>query len=119
MRTSIRWACVAAAVACFAALSSTALASTHAGRMLARYQPVTVMDPGEAFAPTGVGSFVADAGLETQTAPNTWVLLNSSPTLGSLPAAPTAACIAQALVPCYRLNQTACTPAGCSRATSR
>ena len=71
MRTSIRWACAAAAVACFAALSGTALASTHAGRLLARYQPVTVMDPSEAFAPTDVGSFVADAGLETQTAPNT------------------------------------------------
>jgi len=111
MRTSIRWACAAAAVACFAALSSTALASTHSGRLLARYQPVTVMDPSEAFAPTDVGSFVADAGLETQTAPNTWVLLNSSPTLGSLPAAPTAACVAQALVPCYRLNQRDCTPA--------
>ncbi len=112
MRTSIRrlYAC-ATAVACFAALSGTALASTHAARMLARYQPVTVMDPNEAFAPTSVATFVADADLETQTAPNTWALVTSSPALGSLPSAPTAACAAQGLVPCYRLNQRDCTPA--------
>jgi len=112
MRTSIRrlTAC-ATAVACFAALSGTALASTHAARMLARYQPVTVMDPNEAFAPTGVATFVADADLETQTAPNTWALVTSSPALGSLPSTPTAACVDQGLVPCYRLNQRDCTPA--------
>ena len=33
---------------------------------------MTVMDTNESFAPTAVEAFVADAGLETQTAPNTW-----------------------------------------------
>jgi hypothetical protein len=123
MRTSIRRLCVgASAVACFGALSGTALASTHAARLLARYQPVTVMDPSEAFAPTSVATFVADADLETQTGPNAWELLSSTPTLGSLPAAPTAACATQGLLPCYRLNQHDCTAAAgtagvaCSRA---
>jgi hypothetical protein len=37
--------------------------------------------------------------------------VTSSPSVTDLPAAPTAACIAQALVPCYRLNQRECTPA--------
>ena len=38
MRSSIRLLSAAAsAVACFAALSGTAAASTHAGRLLARY----------------------------------------------------------------------------------
>ena len=34
--------------------------------MLARYQPVTVVDTHESFVPTSVEAFVADATLETQ-----------------------------------------------------
>jgi hypothetical protein len=112
MRLSIRWLAAATAVACLAALPGSALASTSAHRLLSRYQPVTVMDENEAFAPTAVDAFVADADLETQTAPNAWALVTSSPAPGSLPEAPTAACVAQALVPCYRLNQSDCSPAG-------
>jgi hypothetical protein len=73
---------------------------------------VTVLDPLEIFAPTTVASFVADANLETQTAPNTWALVTAAPSLADLPATPTPACVAQALVPCYRLNQRDCSPAG-------
>ena len=46
--------------------------------MLTRYQPVTLVDTQESFVPTSVEAFVADATLETQTAPNTWALVNSS-----------------------------------------
>jgi hypothetical protein len=37
--------------------------------------------------------------------------VSSSPSATALPTAPTAACIAQSLEPCYRLNQHDCTPA--------
>ena len=50
-------------------------AAAHAGgtqRLLERYQPVTVLDATEQFAPTGVATFVSDAALETQTAPGVW-----------------------------------------------
>ena len=112
MRLLFRWVTVAGATcACLAAFAGTAAASQHPDRMLKRYQPVTVLDGHEAFAPTSVASFAADADLETQTAPNTWAVVTTSPSLGALPMAPTAACVAQALVPCYRLNQHDCTPA--------
>jgi hypothetical protein len=103
---------VAASVAALAGFSGSAAAVTAGQqRLLLRYQPVTVLDGLESFAPTTVTSFVTDANLETQTAPNTWALVSSSPSATSLPTAPTAACVAQALVPCYRLNQRNCSPA--------
>jgi hypothetical protein len=112
MRSLARWlALLGATVACLAAFSGSAAASVHAQRLLEKYQPVTVMDANEGFVPTTVGAFVADADLETQTAPNTWAVVSSSPSPTALPTTPTAACIAQALVPCYRLNQHDCTPA--------
>jgi len=112
MRFLARWvALLGAILACLAAFSGSAAASTHAQRLLERYQPVTVMDTNESFTPTAVESFVADADLETQTAPNTWTLVSSSPSATALPTTPTAACIAQSLEPCYRLNQHDCTPA--------
>lgn len=112
MRSLARWlALLGATLACLAAFSGSAAASTHAQRLLERYQPVTVMDTNESFVPTTVEAFVADADLETQTAPNTWAVVSSSPSATTLPTAPTAACIAQALIPCYRLNQHDCTPA--------
>lgn len=112
MRSLVRWAVlVGGAVACLAVFSGSAAASTHLHRMLARYQPVTVVDTHESFVPTSVEAFVADAALETQTAPNTWAVVDATPSVTGLPTSPTAACVAQALVPCYRLNQQPCTPA--------
>src|SRR6266498_5919465 len=106
MRQFGRWVVlVGAAFASLAVFSGSAAASTDLPRLLARYQPVTVMDTRESFAPTTVRAFVTDADLETQTAPNTWALVSSNPSATSLPTAPTPACAAQALVPCYRLNQ--------------
>jgi hypothetical protein len=112
MRSLARWVVLLGAIlACLVAFSGSAAASTHAQRLLERYQPVTVMDTNEGFTPTTVETFVADADLETQTAPNTWTLVSSSPSAAALPTTPTAACIAQSLEPCYRLNQHDCTPA--------
>src|SRR5689334_16256853 len=88
MRLFLRWVTLAGATcACLAAFAGTAAASQHLDRLLHRYQPVTVLDSHEAFAPTSVASFAADADLETQTAPNTWVVVTASPSLGPLPAA--------------------------------
>ena len=59
-------------------------AAAHAGgtqRLLERYQPVTVLDATEQFAPTGVASFVSDAALETQTAPGVWSVVDATPSL--------------------------------------
>jgi hypothetical protein len=105
-------AIAASALACAVAvlLPATAQANDR-GSLLQRYQPVTVMDGVEQFAPTSVGSFVADAALETQTAPGVWQVVDASPTPDGLPQKPTAACVAQGLSPCYRLNQSDCSPA--------
>ena len=119
MRLLIRWVTLAGATcACLAAFAGTAAASQHLDRMLKRYQPVTVLDSHEPFAPTSVAAFTADADLETQTAPNTWAVVTASPSLAALPTAPTAACVAQGLVPCYRLNQHDCTPAAGTAGTA-
>ena len=88
-------------------------AAAHAGgtqRLLERYQPVTVLDATEQFAPTGVATFVSDAALETQTAPGVWSVVDATPSLRRLPAVASQACIDQGLTPCYRLNQRDCTP---------
>jgi hypothetical protein len=73
--------------------------------------PSRSLTPHESFVPTSVEAFAGDATLETHTAPNAWAVVNSSPSATGLPTSPTAACVVQALVPCYRLNQQACTPA--------
>ena len=102
---------VAAALAVPIAVCRPAVA--HAGgqqSLLERYQPVTVMDGAEQFAPTTVGSFVADATLETQTSAGVWETVDATPALGTLPTHPTQACIDQGLSPCYRLNQPDCSP---------
>jgi hypothetical protein len=99
---------------CAALVGSVAPAVAATGdqrALLLRYQPVTVLDVNESFAPTTVDSFAADANLETQTAPNTWMLVNSSPLVTDLPRVPTPVCVAQSLAPCYRLNQRDCSPA--------
>ena len=100
-----------AVIAGVVALSAASASAARSGQvLLRRYQPVTVLDKRELFAPTTVGSFVADANLETQTAPGVWSLVSSQPTPATLPTQPTAACVARALVPCFRLNQRDCTP---------
>src|SRR5215471_7169264 len=105
-------ALAASALACAVAVSLPATAQANdRGSLLQRYQPVTVMDGVEQFAPTSVGSFVADAALETQTAPGVWQVVDATPTPDGLPQKPTAACVAQGLSPCYRLNQSDCSPA--------
>ena len=71
-----------------------------------------VMDGIEQFTPTGVGSFVADAALETQTAPGVWSVVDATPELGRLPAAASRACEDEDLSPCYRLNQGGCSSVG-------
>jgi len=109
----IRWLLlIGVATAGLTALPASAAATTsHQRQLLMRYQPVTVQDTNESFAPTTVGSFVADANLETQTGPNVWSVVSPHPSAAHLPTTPTQACITQALVPCYRLNQRDCSPA--------
>ena len=108
----LRQAMVAAAVGA-AALAILPATADAAGRqaLLHRYQPVTVLDGLEQFAPTTVGSFVGDAVLETQTAPDQWAVVDTSPRPGGLPVRDTAACKAQDLSLCFRLNQATCSPA--------
>lgn len=85
----------------FAALVLTpgAAAGDPAANLLTKYQPVTVFHPREAFRPTTVESFVADANLEAATGPGTWVLVDPAPTPAKLP---------KTAVPVRRLNQRAC-----------
>ena len=100
----------AIAFACLLAVCHPAAArADDGGSLLQLYQPVTVMDGAELFAPTTVESFVGDADLETQTAPGVWQVVDATPSAGRLPARPTAACTEQSLSPCYRLDQPGCT----------
>ena len=92
----------AAVVASCLAVVSPAQAATPK-QLLARYQPVTVMDPLEPFRPTDVNGFVSDSVLERQTAPGVWNQIDGNPSLGSLPTGAS---------PGYRLNQQDCSPAG-------
>ncbi|HET6850251.1 MAG TPA: hypothetical protein VFH74_15435 [Gaiellales bacterium] len=78
--------------------------------LLARFQPVTVVDPLEPFRPTDVNGFVHDATLETQSAPGSWSLVDPHPQLATLPTRDSASCQSQGLAMCYRLNQQPCSP---------
>jgi hypothetical protein len=96
---STRLRIVTAAVALFTlALAGTGQAATPA-RLLSKFQPVLVYHPGEELRPTTVESFVRDSQLEVATSPTTWVVVNPSPTVGSLPTASP---------PVWRLNQRDC-----------
>jgi hypothetical protein len=105
--------CIRTAVATLAmlvgvlAIVAPAQAATPA-QLLARYQPVTVLDPLEPFAPTSVNSFVADSALETRSAGGTWTLVDAHPSTATLPTRPSEACIANDMLACYRLNQQPC-----------
>ena len=102
-------AIVVVASACVFAVCRPAAAQASDASLLQVYQPVTVMDGAEQFAPTTVESFVGDSDLETQTAPGVWQVVDATPSSETLPAKATAACTAQLLSPCYRLNQHGCT----------
>ena len=103
------WTMLAAAavVAGYLAVVSPAQAATPK-QLLARYQPVTLMDPLEPFRPTDVNGFVRDSVLETQSSPGVWTLVDGNPTLGTLPTRSSDSCATQGLVDCYRLNQQSC-----------
>ena len=112
MRLLFRWVTVAGATcACLAAFAGTAAASQHPDRMLKRYQPVTVLDGHEAFAPTSVGVVCRRRRPRDPDRAEHLGRRDDEPLARRAPEAPTAACVAQALVPCYRLNQHDCTPA--------
>jgi hypothetical protein len=102
---------VAALGGVVAVTAAPAQAATPA-QLLVHYQPVTVLDPLEPFAPTSVNGFVADSTLQVQTAPGTWALADADPSLGGLPVTPTQTCSDLGIGDCYRLNQQPCSPAG-------
>jgi hypothetical protein len=81
VRTALVAAC---AIAYLVVWAGTAEAATPR-QLLHRYQPVTVLDPLEHFAPTDVNGFVNDSVLEIQTAPGVWSVAQANPTLASLP----------------------------------
>jgi hypothetical protein len=112
---SQRWVRTALVAACALAYlvvwAGTAEAATPR-QLLHRYQPVTVLDPLEQFAPTAVNGFVNDSVLEIQTSPGVWSVAQANPTLATLPTQPAQSCIDAGLGgDCYRLNQGACSPA--------
>jgi hypothetical protein len=75
VRMNVRWVRTALAVACSLAYlvvwAGTAEAATPR-QLLHRYQPVTVLDPLEQFAPAEANGFVNDSVLEKQTALGAW-----------------------------------------------
>lgn len=112
MRGAWKAATAAVAIAGFLAVVSPAQAATPK-QLLARYQPVTLIDPQEPFLPTDVNGFVSDSVLETQSSPGVWTLVDGNPRLATLPTGPTQSCTDDNTVrDCYRLNQQSCSPAG-------
>ncbi|MDX6548693.1 MAG: hypothetical protein QOG33_2243 [Gaiellales bacterium] len=93
---------LAMAAGCLAAMAGPAEAATSS-QLLARYQPVTMLDPLEQFAPTTVNSFVGDSTLQVQTAPGVWSVVDANPSVTDLPVGGTAT---------YRLDQSTCSPTG-------
>src|SRR5437870_9285372 len=90
---------LAAALGCLGALASPAEAATSS-QLLAKFQPVTALDPLEQFAPTTVDTFVDDSTLQQETAPGVWSVVDPDPALAGLPTTGGV----------YRLDQTACSP---------
>jgi hypothetical protein len=78
-----------------------AQALAMAPRLLARYEPVAHFDRLEAFLPTKVQSFIADADLEREIAPNSWTVVDTHPRASQLPGPGSGT---------WRLNQDTCTP---------
>jgi hypothetical protein len=107
MRTALVVAC---ALTYLVVWAGTAEAATPR-QLLHRYQPVTVLDPLEQFAPTEMNGFVNDAVLEKQTARGVWTQVQADPSLATLPVRAAPSCITAGLADCYRLNQAACSPA--------
>ena len=92
---------IALAVAALVWLAPAGLAqaSGSARKLLTKYQPVLVLHPDEVFHPTAVESFVHDSNLEAATGPETWTIVDPSPTADGLPTTSP---------PVWRLNQRAC-----------
>jgi hypothetical protein len=90
-----------AALGSLGALANPAQAATSS-QLLAKYQPVTALDPLEQFAPTTVDTFVDDSTLQQETALGVWSVVDPDPTLAGLPTTGGV----------YRLDQTGCSPTG-------
>ena len=97
IRYLVVWCALALALAASAASASAASPE----RLLAKYQPAMYFAPAEAFRPTTIETFVADSNLGRFIPGVGFVVINPSPTPGTLP--PSGAG--------WRLNQRACSPA--------
>jgi hypothetical protein len=97
-----------AAAACLAVLVvNPARAALPPAQLLARYQPVAVLDPVEQFRPVAVDAFLGQARLEQRTPQATW--LDSGLPTTPLPTADPAGCTSSGDSPCWRLNLPTCT----------
>lgn len=111
------WRLSAAAVvalSCLALLASAAPASAGAPplQLLRRYQPVTWFQTGEAFFPTAVSTFIADAQLEARNPDGSWRPAGGPPpTRRNLPVRDFGGCASTDVSPCWRLNESDCSPA--------
>jgi hypothetical protein len=97
MFTKVHFTATAVAILTLA-LAGAAQAASPA-RLLSKFQPVLVYHPGEELRPTTVESFVRDSQLEVATSSTTWVPVDPSPTVDTLPTSSP---------PIWRLNQRTC-----------
>jgi hypothetical protein len=82
-----------------ALVASPAAASSSLTRLLARYQPVAVLEPTELFRPTAVEGFLAASALEQRTADGRWLAVPPPAALPTTEPGP------------WRLNVQNCSPA--------
>ena len=109
-----RFTTLLAALAAALALAAPATASELSpDELLARYQPVTVLDRFEAFAPVAIDGFLADSALEERQPDGTYAATDWTPDdRPGLPVRDPSGCTSAPGAPCLRLNQRTCTPAG-------
>src|SRR2546421_5019994 len=79
--------------------------------LLGRYQPVTVLDVREAFAPAPVESFLQHAALQALQQDGTYTTVAQSPDASALPKHDPQGCESTSATPCLRLDYRGCSPA--------
>jgi hypothetical protein len=100
---------LAAAVCLVLLIVTPAQAGASPDQLLARYQPVAVLDPVEPFQPVAVNGFLAAARLEQRSPSGTWI--DSGLPTSPLPTMDPIGCTGTASSACWRLDLPGCTVA--------
>src|SRR3954447_10084763 len=100
---------LAALAAALLAPQAAGAAAPPPGELLARFQPVLRLAPGEPFAPTAIDRFLAESTLEQRTPDGSFAGVGEPAPDGSdLPTSDPPGCAPVGETPCWRLNEQPC-----------